>query len=212
MDGVEVIDLCCVSQMKNDDLCKGKESAKQESQDKMKTNIIARKNKNRPGTGKPTAKNKETKTAMMCWENLKDPLAKEPHVESEDEGENPSKKHKNQNMKITCQTYSQYKQLTKNLDRSIFWKTEDDGSTLDTQETEQLQLVYITNLEGGLQMDGTNLYEEEGLNDKKPAVKNKHFEKPTLNKILITLMNCTKNLVVITRTSKNLPRERIITT
>ena len=58
----------------------------------MKTNIIARKKK--PGTGKPTAKNKETKTAMMCWENLKDPLAKEPHVESEDEGENLSKKHK----------------------------------------------------------------------------------------------------------------------
>ena len=62
------------------------------------------------------------------------------------------------------------------------WETEDDGSTLDTQETEQLQLVYITNLEGGLQMDGTNLYEEEGPNDKKPAVKNKHFEKPTQNK------------------------------
>ena len=36
MDGVEVIDLCSVSQSKNDTLSEGKESARQESQDKLK--------------------------------------------------------------------------------------------------------------------------------------------------------------------------------
>ena len=36
MDGVEVIDLCSISQTKNDARGKGKESAKQETQDKMK--------------------------------------------------------------------------------------------------------------------------------------------------------------------------------
>ena len=63
------------------------------------------------------------------------------------------------------------------------WEIEDDGSTLDTQETEQPQLVYITNLEGSLQKDSTKLYEEEGPNNKKPAVKNRHFEKPALNNL-----------------------------
>ena len=43
--------------------------------------------------------------------------------------------------------------------------------------------MYITNLEGGLQKDSTKLYEEEGPNDKKPAVKNRHFEKPALNNL-----------------------------
>ena len=93
MEGVEVIDLCSVSQTKNGELHEGKESTNQESQDKMKTNTMARKeSENRPGKGKPTAKNKENKTRMMCWENLKDPLAKEPHEESENKGEKPIKK------------------------------------------------------------------------------------------------------------------------
>ena len=43
--------------------------------------------------------------------------------------------------------------------------------------------MYITNLEGGLQKDGIKLYEEEGPNNKKSAVKNKCFEKPTLNNL-----------------------------
>ena len=42
MDRVEVIDLCRASQMKNRVQDKGKESTKQESQDKMKTNAIVR--------------------------------------------------------------------------------------------------------------------------------------------------------------------------
>ena len=39
------------------------------------------------------------------------------------------------------------------------------------------------NLEGGLQKEGMKLHEEEGPNNKKPAAKNRHFEKPTLNNL-----------------------------
>ena len=43
MDGLQVIDLCSESQTKNSELHEGNKSTKQESQDKMKTNTIARK-------------------------------------------------------------------------------------------------------------------------------------------------------------------------
>ena len=46
------------------------------------------------------------------------------------------------------------------------WEREDDGSTLETEEPEQQQIVYITNLKDGLQKNGTKLYDEEGLNEK----------------------------------------------
>ena len=46
------------------------------------------------------------------------------------------------------------------------WEREDDGSTLGTQESEQQQLVYITNLKNGLQKDGTKLYDDEDPNEK----------------------------------------------
>ena len=63
------------------------------------------------------------------------------------------------------------------------WEREDDGSTLDTQETEQHQLVYISNLKDGLQKDRMKLYNEEGPNNKKPAVENRLIEEPTLNNL-----------------------------
>ena len=63
------------------------------------------------------------------------------------------------------------------------WETESDGSTLDTQETEQQELVYIMNLKGGLQKDSMKLYNEEGPNNKKPKAKNRYFEEPTLNNL-----------------------------
>ena len=52
-----------------------------------------------------------------------------------------------------------------------------------TQETEQHQLVYIMNLNDGLQKDGMKLYNEEGPNNKKPAAENRLFEKPTQNNL-----------------------------
>ena len=60
------------------------------------------------------------------------------------------------------------------------WEREDDGSTLDMVESEQQELVYIMNLKNGLQKDGMKLYDEEGPNDKKPAVENRLIEESTL--------------------------------
>ena len=168
MDGVEVIDLCSVSQMKNGELREGKESTKQESQGKMKTNTIVRmKDKNRPGKGKPTAEKEENETAMMCWEDLKDSPRKETHRESENEGEKPIEKmqkpkDEEEHVEPTLNTGNQLKISIEEFS----WETEDEGSTLDTQETEQPQLVYIMNLKGGLQKDGMKLYKEGGPNNK----------------------------------------------
>ena len=58
------------------------------------------------------------------------------------------------------------------------WETEDNRSTLDTQETEQQELVYIMNLKGDLQKDAMRLYDEEGQNNKKPAVKKDILKSP----------------------------------
>ena len=173
------------NQTKISELHEGKETTKQESQNKMKTNTITRmESKNRPGKGKPTAESEENETAILCWENVKDSPGKEPHVESENKGEKPIEKtqkpkdeeehvnptlHRGNQLKISIKEFS--------------WETEDIGSILDTQETEQQQLVYIMNLEGGLQKDSMKLYEEEGPNNKKPAAINRFFEEPTLNNL-----------------------------
>ena len=62
MDGIEVIDLCSEKQTKNSEFHEGKESTKQESQDKMKTNTITRmESENRPGRGKPMPETEENK-------------------------------------------------------------------------------------------------------------------------------------------------------
>ena len=63
------------------------------------------------------------------------------------------------------------------------WEREDNGSTLDPQETEQHQLVYFTNLKNGLEKDGMKLYDEEGPNNKKPEAENRLIEEPTLNNL-----------------------------
>ena len=47
------------------------------------------------------------------------------------------------------------------------WEREDDGSTLDMEEPEQQQVVYITNLKNGLQKDGTKLYNEKKAQTRK---------------------------------------------
>ena len=44
---------------------------------------------------------------------------------------------------------------------------EDNRTTLETEEPEQQQIVYITNFKDGLQKDGTKLYDEDGPNEKR---------------------------------------------
>ena len=51
------------------------------------------------------------------------------------------------------------------------------------EEPEQQQVVYITNLENGLQKNGTELYDEVIPNKKKPAVRNRLVEEPSLNNL-----------------------------
>ena len=48
------------------------------------------------------------------------------------------------------------------------------------EEPEQQQEVYIKNFENGLQKHSTELYDEEGPNEIKPAVRNRLVEEPSL--------------------------------
>ena len=51
------------------------------------------------------------------------------------------------------------------------------------EKHKQQQVVYIMNLENGLRKNSTKLYVEEGPNKKKPAVKNRLIEEPSLNNL-----------------------------
>ena len=110
MDGVEVISLCSVSQTKNKAHGKGKESAKQESRDKMKSDATNRlEDEIRTKKSKSMTKNEEVKTAMMCWEAMNDFPEKEPHKEQEKEEKKPverteNSKHEEEHVKPTLNT------------------------------------------------------------------------------------------------------------
>ena len=54
---------------------------------------------------------------------------------------------------------------------------------METEEPEQQEVVYITNLENGLQKHSTKLYDEKGPDKKKPAAKNRFVEEPSLNNL-----------------------------
>ena len=54
---------------------------------------------------------------------------------------------------------------------------------METEEPEQQQVVFITNLKNGLQKDSTKLYDEEGPDKKKPAAKNRFVEEPSLSNL-----------------------------
>ena len=92
MDGVEVINLCSVSQSKNEAYVEGKESTKQESQekskhdaaDKMEVELWAIRSKS-------TTKNEKVKSAMMCWESTRNLMEEEPHEEPKKVSKKPVK-------------------------------------------------------------------------------------------------------------------------
>ena len=185
MDGVEVINLCSVSQNKNEAHGKGKESAKHESQDKPNSNATNRmEDEIRTKKSKSTTKNGEVETVMICWEATNNFLEEEPHKEPEKVEKKPVKKmekpkHEEEHVEPTLNIGNQLKISIEEFS----WEREDDRSTLDTEELEQQQLVYITNLKNGLQKDGTKLYHEEGPKEKKPAAENRLIEEPTLNNL-----------------------------
>ena len=104
---------------------------------------------------------------MMCWESTSNFSEEEPHEEPEkvakklvEKTEKP--KHEEEHVGPTLNTGSRLKISIEDLS----WERVDDRSTLDTEEPEQQEIVYITSLEDGLQNDGTKLYDEEGPNEK----------------------------------------------
>ena len=183
MDGIEVIDLCSVSRCENDTISEGKESAMQESQDKSKHDETNKKvTELKTIRDKSTTKKDNVESAMMCWESTESFVEKE-HREEPEKMANKlvetteKQKHEEEHVEPTLNTGNRLKILIEEFS----WEREGDGSTLGTEEPEQQEVVYIMNLEDGLRKDGTALYNEKDPNKKKPAVRNRPIEVPSLN-------------------------------
>ena len=90
MDGIEVIDLCSVSQSKNDTFSEGKESVKQESQDKSKHDGTDKMEVEvKTMRSESTAKKEKVESAMMCWKSTSKTSEEEPHEELEKVAKKP---------------------------------------------------------------------------------------------------------------------------
>ena len=168
MDRIEVIDLCSVSQCKNDTVSEGKESVKQESQDRSSHAETDRKVVELMTVrDESTTKMDIVESAMMCWEPTENLAEEEPHDEPEKVTNKlvemtEKRKHEEEHVGPPLDTGN----LLKISIEEFSWEKEDDGSTMETEEHEQQQLVYITNLEDGLRKNGTKLYDEEGPDKK----------------------------------------------
>ena len=150
MDGVEVIDLCSVSQSKNDTVSGRKESVKQESQDKSKHDGMDKMEVELQTTRKEsTTKMEKAESAMMCWEPTSNLSKEETHEEPEKVAKKPAKKtekqkHAEEHVGPTLDTSSR---LIISIEE-FSWEREADGSTLETEEPNQQQIVYITKSRG----------------------------------------------------------------
>ena len=96
MDGVEVIDLCSVSQSKNDTLSEGKESEKLQSWDKSKHDRMDKMEDELKTMNSESATNRgKIESAMMCWELTSDFSKEETHEEPEKVAKKPAEKTEN---------------------------------------------------------------------------------------------------------------------
>ena len=116
---------------------------------------------------KSTTKKGKVESAMMCWEPTSNFSKEETHEEPEKVAKKPTEKmekqkHEEEHVRPTIDTGSRLKISIEEFS----WEREADGSTLETEKPDQQQIVYITNLEDGLQKNGTKLHDEEGLNKK----------------------------------------------
>ena len=107
------------------------------------------------------------KSAMMCSEPTSNSTKEEPHEEPEKVTKKPiekteNQKHREEHVGPTLDTSSQLN----NLFEEFSWEREADASPLETEEADQPDVVYITNLEDGLRNYGTKLYDEEDPNKK----------------------------------------------
>ena len=152
MDGIEMIDLCSISQCRNDAISEGKESAMQESQDKSKHNETDKKVAElKTVRDKSTTKKDIVESAMMCWESTEslaeEELREEPEKVANKIVETTEKqKHEEEHVEPTLDTGNRLKISIEEFS----WEKEGDGSTLGTEEPEQQEIVYITNLKDGL--------------------------------------------------------------
>ena len=152
MDGIEVIDLCSVSRCGNDTISEGKEDAKQESQDKSKHNETNNKVAELKTVRDESMTKKDiVESAMMCWESTESSAEKEHHEEPEKTVNKlvetmEKQKHEEEHVKPTLNTGNRLKISIEEFS----WEREGSGSTLGTEEPEQQEVVYITNLEDGL--------------------------------------------------------------
>ena len=185
MEGIEVTDLCSVSRCENDSIPEGKESAMQESQDKSKHDEMDRKvDEFKTVRDDPTIKKDNVESAMMSWEPAENLEEEEPRDELEKMANKlvettETQKHEEEHVGSTLVTANRLKISIEEFS----WEKEDDESTLETEELESGQLVYITNLENGLQMNGTELNNEAGPDEKKPVANNRPAEMPSLNNL-----------------------------
>ena len=183
MDGIEVIDLCSVSRCRNDAISEGKESTMQESRDKSKHDETDKKIDDLMTVrDQPTIKDDNGESGMMCWESTENLAEEEPHREPEKVANKlvettEKQKHEEKHVEPTLYTGNRLKISIEEFS----WEREGDGSTLGTEEPEQQEVVYITNLKDGLRKDGTALYDEKGPNEKKPAARIRPVEVRSLN-------------------------------
>ena len=168
MDGIEVIDLCSVSRCGNDTISEGKESEMQESQDKSNHDETNKKVAElKTVRDKSTTKKDNVESAMMCLESTESLVEKE-HREEPEKMANKlvemteKQKHEEEHVEPTLNTSNRLKFSIEEFS----WEREGDGSTFGTEEPEQQEVVYITNLEDGLRKDGTAPYDEKGMNEK----------------------------------------------
>ena len=121
MDGIEVIDLCSVSWCRNDAISEGKESAMQESQDKLKHDEMNKMvDELKSVRDKSTTKKDIVESAMMCWETAENLAEKELHEEPEKVANKlvemmEKRKHEEEYVEPTLNTGNQLTSRLKNL-------------------------------------------------------------------------------------------------
>ena len=168
MESIEVIDLCSVSRCGNGAFSIGKESANQESQDKSNHVETDRKIVDLTTVKDEfTTKRDIVESAMMCWECTESLVEEEPHDEPKKVTNKPVKttekqKHEEEHVGPTLDTGNRLKISIEEFS----WEKVDDEPTLENEELESEELVYITNLENGLQMNGTEVHDETGPDKK----------------------------------------------
>ena len=129
----------------------------QESQDKSKHEQTDKKvDELKTVRDESTTKKENVQSAMMCWESTEslaeEELREEPEKVANELVETMEKqKHEEEHVEPTLDTGNRLKILIEEFS----WEREGDGSTLGTEEPEQQQIVYITNLEDSLRKDGT---------------------------------------------------------